>query len=457
MRKGRAEVRLAHLGKQKFNEVREVRQVARGLEGVRLGLGAGRQSAVRPLKRDQAFPGQAVAAEQGLALGPGQFMGQGLQEELFGRVLGQQHRGLATAHGPQGQGQGVQGVGEGQGSALAAQGGQALGQFARSAAGEGDHGQGFGRCALGQQALHAAQQGVGLARARPGQHQRGAGTGAHGGLLGRVQAACRAGLGDGPDVGLSCGLGCGLGVACGVRLGVGLGLGLGGASARGAGRHQPPAVAHLGALLGREHGDDPELAVKAGLAQHLARAHALHGLGQHRRGPADVRQGRVAQDEQLRAQGGDEAEVFLGDLLGARAHVEHLGEHLTQGDERIKAGLARRLHGLGPVGQGQHPVQHAQGGGPAADRAQAPVGHGLAGLHGPVALAVPVQVVLALLREELHRAQKFAVARHSGLVRAQGLADAGEAGLAPEQGGLARQLLAGVRVGVGDHAKAVER
>src|SRR2546430_194180 len=95
-------------------------------------------------------------------------------------------------------------------------------------------------------------------------------------------------------------------------------------------------------------------------------------------------------------------------------------------------------------------VQHADGEGLPALRADLLQRPGLLGLPPPPALAVPVQVVLPLLGEELDRARQ-------AVPGAQRRRDGKVAELGVEHGGLPPQHRRGMRVGVADQAVPVQR
>ena len=140
-----------------------------------------------------------------------------------------------------------------------------------------------------------------------------------------------------------------------------------------------------------------------------------------------------------------------GDPLALRTDLVDLGQDLGQGDQapHRARGLGWR-DVLGPVGKVLHAVHHADGQRLAARRTAAFVLAGLAGRQTDVAVAVPVEVVLALLGEELQRALV-------PLPRLQRPAEREVVQLGVEDAHLPPQLLRRMGVGVGHQPEAVER
>jgi hypothetical protein len=157
-----------------------------------------------------------------------------------------------------------------------------------------------------------------------------------------------------------------------------------------------------------EHANHPVLAVIAGFRNHLTAAHPANALRQPlaARG-GNLGQRRSAQDGQLRPDAREQLRILRRHLFGARAYAVHLGQDLRQGDEAVKRRDPARPLPHRPVGQRLHPVQHADGD-LAAYRADAAVGQRDRRFPRDAALAVPVQVILALFGEELDRAAELA-------------------------------------------------
>src|SRR5439155_17364716 len=120
--------------------------------------------------------------------------------------------------------------------------------------------------------------------------------------------------------------------------------------------------------------------------------------------PADVVDRYLGQDRQLRAERRDHGVDLAVHGLAARPDTVDLADDLRKLDQVTEPRRPGRPLPVLPVGQRLDPVQHAHGQWLAALRA-APAGRpGLLGIPAHLAVAVPVGVVLALLREELDRA-----------------------------------------------------
>ena len=139
-----------------------------------------------------------------------------------------------------------------------------------------------------------------------------------------------------------------------------------------------------------------------------------------------------------------------GDGLALRADLVDLGQDLGQGNQAAhRAGGPGRRGLLPPVRQILDPVHDADRQRLAAHRAAPPVLPGLAGREADVAMAVPVQVVLALLGKEFQRAPV-------PLARLQRPAQGEVVQLGVEDAHLPSELFRGVGVGVGHEPETVQ-
>ena len=376
----------------------------------------------------------------------------------------------------------MQGVAAGQGRggrSIPGRGLQTLPHLLRGAPGEG-HGQQLrGRHVMGQQILQAAHQHARLARAGPGQHQHGRARlqpGGQGLGLRRGKAAQRAPVGRG-----------GLGLAFGRRGAVLLaahpdgrhgGGGLLLRGLRGGFRHLsgPSALAGRGTVqqaaaagralpfrgfLGAEDAHHAVFAVIAALADDLAPAHAGHGLAQRLPVAAHLLLVHAAEDVQIGPQLAQQGRVPVLHLARAAAHAQDLAHQFGQGDQGPGLRLMGQAGGGFSVGQLADAVQHADGQGLAADRADIVQGQGLARFQHHAAGPVAVQMVFALFGIEFHGAQEAAVlrllfGRQAAGRGPQGGEDAVIGGRARKEVGFAAQVGPGMRIGIGDERVAVQ-
>ena len=219
----------------------------------------------------------------------------------------------------------------------------------------------------------------------------------------------------------------------------------------GGGRAVHREQGHAVQLVRPEQADRAVLAVVTRVPDDLAAAQPGDALAEQRpAGPAQVVERDVAQDAQLGSERGHQLADRAGHLLALRAGAHDLAHDLGQLDQVSEPGRAGRPVPGGPVGQFGHPVQHADGERLAAPRAAGVDAPGLLGFQPDVALAVAVQVVLALFGEELDGARQAVTGlqrrHHREVVR-----------LGVEDGGLAAEHRRGVRVGVADQAVPVQR
>ena len=141
---------------------------------------------------------------------------------------------------------------------------------------------------------------------------------------------------------------------------------------------------------------------------------------------------------------------MTGDPAALRSDLEDFGEDLGERDEALHGPRGRGRGGLpGPVRKVLDAVHHPDGERLAAHRTPAVVPARLVRRESDLAAPVTVQVVLALLREELERAPV-------PLARLQGAAKREVVEVGVEHAHLSPQLLRRVGVGVRDEAKAVE-
>jgi hypothetical protein len=210
-------------------------------------------------------------------------------------------------------------------------------------------------------------------------------------------------------------------------------------------RGQPLELAIL------EQADDAVFAVIPRFADHVAGPQSRDRLGEQRGLRArDLLDGRGPENPQLGAERPDQPVVAARDGLAGSAARENLGEHLGERHEIYDLARGRRRLRLGAVGERLDPVQHADRRRLAAHRTAPAVGARLRGQEPRAAFAVAVEVIFALLREELDRAD---VARS----RPQRVADREIIERAVERCGLATELGRRMRVGIGDQPIAVEQ
>jgi hypothetical protein len=161
-----------------------------------------------------------------------------------------------------------------------------------------------------------------------------------------------------------------------------------------------------------------------------------------RRAGRQVVERHVAEDGQLRPESLHHGGDLGGHRLGLGADTRDLAEDLRQLHERQEPGHTVRPVAFRAVGERVDPVLHADRRRLAADRALPARFPGLFRRHPDVTGAVTVEVVLALLREELDRAAEAVAA-------AQRLIDREVVGVTQvERGRLAAQHRRRVRVGV---------
>ena len=208
--------------------------------------------------------------------------------------------------------------------------------------------------------------------------------------------------------------------------------------------------AEPGDLAGGQQGDDAVLPVKARPALHLPgpqAADALRHAGAGRVG--DVLHRHLPQDGELRPQGMEHLLVQrLGALPGGGGSGGG-GDHFRQGRQTLKGLGAFGMKPCGTVRQGLHPVLHTDGQLLPANGADAAQRRRLRRGQADAAVPVAVQVVLALLREELHRAlESLSGADGPDQLRI------GEAGVQKIR--LPAQLGGRVGVGVGDQGEPVQ-
>ena len=208
--------------------------------------------------------------------------------------------------------------------------------------------------------------------------------------------------------------------------------------------------AEPGDLTGGQQGDDAVLPVKARPALHLPgpqAADALRHAGAGRVG--DILHRHLPQDGELRPQGMEHLLVQRLGILPSGGDSGGGGDHLRQGRQTLK-GFG--THGTKPcrtVRQGLHPVLHADGQLLPANGADAAQRRRLRRGQADAAVPVAIQVVLALLGEELHRAlESLSGADGPDQLRV------GEAGVQKIR--LPAQLGGGMGVGVGDQGESVQ-
>ncbi len=397
------------------------------LQPLAVGLKEGLVHPGLPRRHAVFHPGDAL--EQSTGTGPAALGGQELRRQRQGLPLVQQ------PHVPQKlQAEGVEGADvEPGGGPLAPQPGlQAGAQLPGGLIGEGDGGDLPGQHPLlPDEPGHPVRQGFGLARPRPGGdgHHRLRGRDRR--LLLRVPLRRSGGLpffgGGGAEEPL-------------FRAPFDGGLGL----------EQGDLAAQPSDLPRGEQGDDPVLPVKPGPPLHLTGPQAADPLGHAGPGsPLDIGGRGLPEDVELRPQPGEHVLVQRQRPLGGGGRAGGGGDDLRQGGQALK--------GLGPLGpearravrQGLHPVLHADGQLFAAHGAPAVPLLGLGGGEAHAAAPVAVQVVLALLREELNRAQKPRPGADGPDQTRVGQGGVQEVRFPAQLGG-------GVGVGVGDQGEPVQ-
>ena len=166
------------------------------------------------------------------------------------------------------------------------------------------------------------------------------------------------------------------------------------------GRHRSPPLE----LAGLEQADRAVLAVVPRLAVHPPGAQSLDRFAdQAAAGAAQVFDRQAFEDRELRP----EARGELADLAAHRLRLDpdafDLGDDLGQRHQAAECRSLGRAGTVGAVGEELDPVHHPDGQRLAALRAAAVAAAGLGGRQAHAAGAVAVEVVLALLGEELHR------------------------------------------------------
>ena len=207
-------------------------------------------------------------------------------------------------------------------------------------------------------------------------------------------------------------------------------------------------LAQLGVL---EQANRAVHAVVARLPDDLLPAQPRDRLGdERRRRRRDVFERERVEQRKLRPEPAEETLVVLRDPLALRADLVDLGEDLGQRDQALHGAGGRGRGGLlAPVGQVLDAVHDPDRQRLAAHRTQSVVPAGLAGRQADVAVAMPVEVVLALLGEELQRASV-------PLPRLQRAAQREVVELGVEDAHLAPQLLRRVGVGVRHQPEPIE-
>ena len=387
--------------------------------------------------------------------------------------LGQPGLGVVLAQDPQ-----AQAVERGHGelaSPARAQPGQAVPHLLGRPPGERDGQELPGRPpALEDLVGEAAGQRPGLAGPRPGDDQQRPGGRRRGPLLAIKPVEHRSGPGRRPVCGspVCGGPGCG-GPGCGGpgcgghRGGSRCGTPARGQPVRGLRHHGPfgrilffPGRGGLGGhgeqrrpvqFARLEQPDGAVLAVVARVRDHLAPAQPGDALAEPRTaGPGQVIERDLAQDAQLRPERGDQPAHLAGHLLALGPGGEELADDLGQLDQAGESRRPGRPETGRAVGQLRDAVQDPDRQRLAALRAPGGQRAGLLGADPDPALAVPVQVVLALFGEELDRAVQAPPGPqrvgHREVVQ-----------LRAEHGGLPAQHRRGVRVGVADQPVGIQR
>ena len=312
---------------------------------------------------------------------------------------------------------------------------QPLAHLCRGLVGEGDGGDLAGADALFlHQPRDAGNQRLGLAGARSGDDRR------HGGLGGDRRPLLRV-----------------------QRLPGGGGRGI---LLRGSGFFQLPfGGGFLGGRLGAEQGDlsaepldlrrgqqgdDAVLAVKAGTALHLSCPEPPDTL-RHAGAcdPLNIFRRYLPEDGKLRPQLPQHGLIQGLGLFARGGAAGGSGDDLRQRGQVLKGLGALRPEARRTVRQFLHPMLHADGQLLSAHGAQAVPLRRLHRRQADAALPVAVQMVLALLREELHGAQK-------ALSGADGLYQFRIGAARVQQVRLPAQLGGGVGVGVGHQRQPVQ-
>ena len=404
---------------------------------------------LRPLGEKLGVPGQFGRIRRFGAGAKGPAEGGGKLVPLAGGAIREQLVEQAGALLRPGHAQ-LRGIPAQLGKAVAVEGGhghsgcaggvlQPLAHLGRRLVGEGDHRAGP-VCHRGQPS-HPADQGVGLAGAGSGLDEDARGHAVHRPLLLGVQRPLDRRCGD------HCRPSAGQTDSCPPS----------GRLRRLLDRpEQSSLTAQGGALTLGEHPDRAEFAVITGPADHPVGAQPLDRLGhQGKTARPDLRHRGVEQQAELGAEGVDQAHVAVRGLTTRWPAAKQFGGDLEERDEAVHRRRAGRVHGLRPVGQFHHPVEHADGQRPAAVRADPLVFAGLGRLQADAAFAVTVTVVLALFRVKLDRGGEPLVAGRVPRA-ADSLAQAEEVEAGAEQVGLAAELARRVAVGVGDEGEPVQ-
>ena len=121
----------------------------------------------------------------------------------------------------------------------------------------------------------------------------------------------------------------------------------------------------------------------------------------------EIIQGHGTQNLHFRAEMFDKRKIHPGNLLGLGTGAHDFRDDFRQGDKRSEPGMTHRSDRSRTIRQFQNPAEHAHSQGLAADRADVFVRMHLARIHDHPALAVPVQMVLALFGIELHGSPKL--------------------------------------------------
>ena len=200
-----------------------------------------------------------------------------------------------------------------------------------------------------------------------------------------------------------------------------------------------------------EQADGAVDAIVAGVAKHLSPAQPRQRLGhQRRRHRSDVLQREGVEERELRSETRQQAFVVQRHPFALGAHPVNLPEDLRQRDQPPGvAGGVRPRPVRCPVRQVLDPVHDPHGQGLAACRAAAVALAGLVRLQADIAVAVAVQMVLALFGKEL---QGPAVT----LARLQCPAQGEIIHRGVEDAYLPAQLLRRVGVGIGHQPETVQ-
>ena len=197
-----------------------------------------------------------------------------------------------------------------------------------------------------------------------------------------------------------------------------------------------------------KNGDHAVFAVVARLLVYLPRAQTAQGFGHAGpHVPLCHIQRKLPQDIEFRAVALEHFQIGALHPLAGRAGLHAVGQQFRQGHQAFEG--SGQWPRLPPVGQLVHPVQHADGQLPAADRAAAVQGVGFLRLQTAAAGPVAVQMVLAFLREKLDRPFKT----FAGFQRMLQFSIGHSAG---KQIGLPAQLLGRMGVGIGHQQVGIQ-